>query len=53
MGPMRTVKKTNSERQNLCQNQKTDEILSVLIEIRDLLETRLKKPLDVSELFRK
>lgn len=44
-----------SERQNQSQsqNQKTDEILSVLMEIRDLLETRLKKPLDVSELFRR
>jgi hypothetical protein len=39
--------------EDLSQNQKTDEILSVLIEIRDLLETRLKKPLDVSELFRR
>lgn len=35
------------------QNQKTDEILSVLREIRDLLDTRLKKPLDLSELFKK
>ena len=50
---MRTDRKTKSESQNPSLNQKTDEILSVLIEIRDLLETRLKKPLDVSELFRR
>ena len=42
-----------SESQNQSQNQKTDEILSVLREIRDLLDTRLKKPLDLSELFKK
>lgn len=42
-----------SESQNQSQNQKTDEILSVLMEIRDLLDTRLKKPLDLSELFKK
>lgn len=45
--------KMKSESQNQSQNQKTDEILSVLMEIRDLLDTRLKKPLDLSELFKK
>ena len=45
--------KMKSESQNPSLNQKTDEILSVLTEIRDLLETRLKKPLDLSELFKK
>lgn len=45
--------KMKGESQNPSQNQKTDEILSVLMEIRDLLDTRLKKPLDLSELFKK
>lgn len=45
--------KMKSDSQNQSQNQKTDEILSVLREIRDLLDTRLKKPLDLSEMFKK
>lgn len=29
------------------------EVLTVLKDIRDLLESRLKKPIDISELFKK